>query len=63
MYDPNAVLLPLNAMARRLRVTQGWLRTEAESGRLPCLKADKRILFAPSAVERVLAERASTGVK
>ncbi len=55
----HATLLPLGPMARRLRVTTGWLRAEADAGRVPCLRAGTRYLFAPDAVERVLAERAA----
>jgi hypothetical protein len=56
----NHAPLPLNRMARRLRVTVAWLRDEADAGRVPCLRAGTRYLFAPDAVERVLAERAAT---
>lgn len=56
---PSNDLLPIGPMARRLRVNVGWLSDEADAGRVPCLKAGKRYLFAPEAVERVLAERAS----
>jgi hypothetical protein len=52
-------ILTLPKMARRLRVTQAWLRAEAEAGRVPCLRADTRFLFAAEAVEAVLAERAA----
>ena len=52
-------ILPLNQMARRLRVTAAWLRAEAEAGRVPCLRAGERFLFSPEAVERVVADRAS----
>jgi hypothetical protein len=52
-------LLALGPMARRLRVTSSWLRAEADAGRVPCLRADKRYLFAPLAVEDVLAARAA----
>lgn len=45
-------------MARRLRVPVRWLRSEAEAGRVPCLRAERAILFDPEAVERVLLERA-----
>lgn len=51
-------LLQLNRMARRLGVTQSWLRNEADMGRVPCLHVGNRYLFAPEAVEQVLAERA-----
>lgn len=59
MNTTHALLLPLSRMARRLRVTAAWLRTEADAGRVPCLRAGKRYLFAPEAVERALADRAS----
>ena len=52
------LLLPLSAMARRLRVPPKWLRTEAEAGRLPHLAAGGAILFDPETVERLLLERA-----
>ena len=45
-------------MARRLRVPVAWLRTEAETGRIPHLKAGKVLLFDPETVERILHERA-----
>jgi hypothetical protein len=53
------LLLPLGPMARRLRLTAAWLRDESDAGRVPCLRAGKRYLFAPEAVERVLAARAA----
>jgi len=52
-------LLPVGPMARRIRVSVAWLRGEAEAGRIPCLIADRQILFNPPIVERVLLERAS----
>ncbi len=61
METNHAPLLPLARMARRLRVTVAWLRTEADAGRVPCLRAESRYLFAPDAVERTLAERAANG--
>jgi hypothetical protein len=51
-------LLPLALMARRLRVSVRWLRAEAESGRVPALRADRTFLFNPEAVERALVQRA-----
>lgn len=54
---PLTGVLTLARMARRLGVTQAWLRTEADTGRLPCLCAGARYLFA-AAGEAVLAERA-----
>lgn len=52
-------ILTLPKMARALCVTAKWLRAEADAGRVPCLRAGKRYLFAPAAVERALAERAA----
>lgn len=52
-------LLNLGQLARRLRVSQAWLRGEADAGRLPCLKADKRYLFNASAVQEALATKAA----
>ena len=56
MSEP--ALLPANQMARRLRVTLRWLRAEAEAGRMPCVRAEKQLLFDADTVERVLLERA-----
>ena len=53
-----STLLPLGPTAQYLRVPVGWLREEAESGRVPHLKAGNSLLFDPQAVERVLLERA-----
>ena len=47
-------------MARRLRVSVKWLKSEADAGRIPHIRADKTYLFDPQAVEQVLAERART---
>jgi excisionase family DNA binding protein len=56
-------LLSLPMLARHLRVTQGWLRHEAEAGRIPAILAGNRFLFSRSAVEAALLKRASKGVK
>ena len=52
-------LLSLSRMARRLGVTQQWLRREAEAGNIPCLKAGNRFLFNPVAVQEALATKAA----
>lgn len=59
MESTHSILLPIGPMARRLRVTTAWLRAEADAGRVPCLRAGKRYLFTPEAVERLLAKRAA----
>lgn len=51
-------LLPINLVARKLRVPVGWLQSEADSGRVPCLQAGNRTLADPVAVETALLERA-----
>jgi hypothetical protein len=44
--------------AKRVGVDPGWLQHEAEQGRIPHVRAGDRFLFDPTAVQRVLAERA-----
>lgn len=50
--------ITLSRMARRLGVSTAWLRAEAESGRIPAVRADDTFLFHAPTVERVLVERA-----
>ena len=59
---PRRRLVTASTMARRLRVTLRWLRSEAEAGRLPCIRAEKQLLFDADVVERVLLERAGQPV-
>jgi hypothetical protein len=40
-------------------LTQAWLRAEAEAGRIPCLRAGRRLLFDVQAVEAALIRRAA----
>lgn len=53
-------LLSLPRAARRIGVTAKWLRTEADAGRVPCLRADSRYLFDVDAVTHSLAKRAAS---
>jgi hypothetical protein len=48
-------------MAHRLRVSSRWLKGEAEAGRVPCLKAEKQLLFNAAAVESALSAAAAQG--
>lgn len=60
--DTEPKLIPIRAMANRLRVPIAWLRQEALEGRIPCVRAGRRALLVdPETVERVLLERARTG--
>ncbi|MDG2383564.1 MAG: helix-turn-helix domain-containing protein [Pirellulaceae bacterium] len=52
-------LLSLSRMARRLGVTQKWLRDQADAGKIPSLKAGNRYLFNPAAVQKSLAAKAT----
>ena len=56
-------LLSLGRMARRLGVTQQWLRDQADAGNIPCLKAGNRYLFNPVAVQEALAAKAAQTFK
>ena len=56
-------LTSLSRMARRLGVTQQWLREQADAGNVPCLKAGKRYLFNPPAVEAILVQQAAINAK
>jgi len=51
-------LVSLARMARRLGVTQRWLRDQTDAGRVPCLRAGRRLLYVPVAVQDALAELA-----
>ena len=56
-----SVLLRLPALARELKLPRDWLRTEADAGRIPCLRVGRKLLFQIEAVKRALAERAAKG--
>ena len=51
-------LVTLAQLARRLKVSQSWVKAEAEAGRVPCLWAGGRLLFSSAAVKQALLERA-----
>ena len=55
--DPDE-LFPLSRMARRLGVTQAWLRDQADAGNVPRLKVGNRYLFHVAAVQAALAKAA-----
>ena len=57
-------LVNLRELSRRLRrygITQAWLRGEAETGRIPSLRAGRRRLYSLDAVKAVLIQRAAEG--
>ena len=48
----------LEALASALALPRGWLRDEADAGRIPCLRVGTRRMFDVQAVRDSLAERA-----
>lgn len=46
-------------ISQHFNLCADWIRSEAQAGRLPHLKAGRRLLFSRSAVEKALAERAA----
>ena len=57
--DAKTNLLHLVELARRLRLPAAWLKAEAKAGRIPALRAGRRLLFNAEAVELVLLDRAA----
>lgn len=55
--------IPLHRLAQRLGLPAAWLKTEAEQGRIPSLRAGRRLMFNPEAVEQALLERAGNASK
>ena len=52
-------LVSVRGLANRLRLPVAWLKAEAEAGRIPSLRAGRRLLFNATAVERALLDRAA----
>lgn len=57
--DSDNALVSLRPLAERLKVSAAWLREEALAGRVPVLRAGRRLLFNARAVERALLDRAA----
>jgi excisionase family DNA binding protein len=51
-------LQPIGRAARLLSVPADWLRGEVEAGRLPHLRAGRRVLIHVDTVRRILSDRA-----
>jgi len=52
-------LVTLPGLTRALRLPTQWLKREADSGNIPCLRIGRKRLFNVDAVRRVLAQRAA----
>jgi len=53
----NARLLSLPELAEAMKLPKGWLKAEADAGRIPHLKIGDRYRFDADAVEEVLLVR------
>lgn len=51
----------LQRLAQRTGLPAPWLKAEAEAGRLPVLRAGRRLLFNIDDVEQALLERSRKG--
>lgn len=60
MATTDESFLSLRRTASRLGLPMNWLRAEAEAGRIPHLKAGRRLLFNIAAVEDELLARSRT---
>lgn len=56
--DAKKTFIPLHALSRRLGLPESWIKAEAKAGRIPSLRAGRRLMFNPDTVERILIERA-----
>jgi excisionase family DNA binding protein len=63
MENVNPQLLSLPALARALSLPEGWIKAEADAGRIPHLRVGKRYRFNGAAVVAALAERAAQSGK
>lgn len=52
-------IVALDVLAKRLGISQRWLRKETDAGRIPFLKAGARRLYNIDAVAQSLAKRAA----
>jgi hypothetical protein len=59
LYSDND-LLNVHGVARVLRLPVAWVKSQADSGVLPCLRIGRQRLFNIHAVKAALAERAAT---
>ena len=59
MYD--APFITANELANALNLPVSWIKAEAQAGRLPCIRAGRRLMFDPALVRASLAERSRGG--
>jgi len=56
-------LLSLNNISDQTGLPASWLRTEADAGRIPCLRVGSRRMFNLAAVMKALADRQESEVR
>jgi len=59
MENGNSQLLSLPDLAQTLKLPEGWIKAEADAGRIPHLRIGKRYRFNREKVIAVLAQRAA----
>ena len=55
-----AISLP--RLAQKLNLPLRWLKEQALSGKIPCLKVGRKFLFSLTAVQNALANQAATSI-
>lgn len=55
-------IVPIEVLAKRLRLSKAFLKRETQSGRIPSLKAGNQIRYNPNAVISALAAQATSNV-
>jgi len=55
------LIVPLDELARKLGLSQRWLRKAATDGQIPFLQAGRHRVFNVDAVRRALADHAAKG--
>lgn len=66
MMSETKTLHTLPMLAKRFRrfgLSIAWLKAEADAGRIPCMRAGRRVLFDAEAVEQSLLRRAAQAEK
>jgi hypothetical protein len=53
-------LTNISGLSKHFHLPKNWIKAEADSGRIPCLRVGKRYLFNITAVAAALAKRAAS---
>ena len=55
--------IPLTVLSEQAGLPAAWLKAEADAGRIPCLRAGRRLMFDAEAVKKALADRMVEALK